>query len=95
MAGMKSLVLMRRFSALLLVCLSAAVPLRAAMAADGPFGIDHRIPSDNSGIRARSNLASRGIGTVSGIWAAHEKSPLILGWLPGGLQVGFVHPFKP
>jgi len=35
------------------------------------------------------------LGTGVGIWATHRKSPLILGWLPGGFQVGFVHHFKP
>ncbi|MEO6925241.1 MAG: phosphatase PAP2 family protein [Rhodanobacter sp.] len=34
------------------------------------------------------------IGTGVGLWAAHRKSPLILGWLPGGFQVGFIHHFK-
>lgn len=38
-------------------------------------------------------LAGWAIGTVVGIWAAHRKSPLILGWLPGGFQVGFIHRF--
>jgi undecaprenyl-diphosphatase len=28
-----------------------------------------------------------------GIWAAKRQSPLILGWLPGGFQVGFIHRF--
>ena len=40
-------------------------------------------------------LAGWAIGTATGIWAAHEKSPLILGWLPGGFQIGFVYHFKP
>lgn len=40
-------------------------------------------------------LVGWGIGTAAGIWAAHRDSPLILGWLPGGFQVGFVHHFKP
>lgn len=40
-------------------------------------------------------LVGWGIGTATGIWAAHRESPLILGWLPGGFQVGFVHHFKP
>ncbi len=39
-------------------------------------------------------LVGWGIGTAAGIWAAHRDSPLILGWLPGGFQVGFVHRFK-
>ena len=35
------------------------------------------------------------LGTGVGLWAAHRQSPLIIGWLPGGFQVGFVHHFKP
>ncbi len=38
-------------------------------------------------------LAGWAIGTAVGVWAAHRKSPLILGWLPGGFRVGFVHRF--
>ena len=38
-------------------------------------------------------LAGWAIGTAAGIWAAHRNSPLIIGWLPGGFQVGFVHRF--
>jgi undecaprenyl-diphosphatase len=38
-------------------------------------------------------LAGWAIGTAVGIWAAHRDSPLILGWLPGGFQVGFIHRF--
>lgn len=38
-------------------------------------------------------LAGWAIGTGVGIWAAHRDSPLILGWLPGGFQVGFIHRF--
>ena len=38
-------------------------------------------------------LVGWGIGTAAGIWAAHRESPLILGWLPGGFQIGFVHRF--
>ena len=42
-------------------------------------------------------LANRitALGAGVGIWAAHRNSPLIIGWLPGGFQVGFVHHFKP
>lgn len=40
-------------------------------------------------------LVGAAIGTGIGIWAAKRQSPLILGWLPGGFQVGFVHHFKP
>lgn len=38
-------------------------------------------------------LAGWALGTGVGIWAAHRDSPLILGWLPGGFQVGFIHRF--
>ncbi|MFI4954271.1 MAG: phosphatase PAP2 family protein [Burkholderiales bacterium] len=40
-------------------------------------------------------LIGAALGTGIGIWAAHRDSPLILGWLPGGFSVGFVHHFKP
>lgn len=38
-------------------------------------------------------LVGWALGTAAGIWAEHRKSPLILGWLPGGFQVGFIHRF--
>lgn len=38
-------------------------------------------------------LAGWAIGTAAGIWAEHRNSPLILGWLPGGFEVGFIHRF--
>lgn len=38
-------------------------------------------------------LAGALLGAGVGIWAAHRKSPLIVRWLPGGFQVGFVHRF--
>lgn len=38
-------------------------------------------------------LVGWGVGTAAGIWASHRDSPLILGWLPGGFEVGFVHRF--
>ena len=38
-------------------------------------------------------LAGWAVGTAVGIWAEHRNSPLILGWLPGGFQVGFIHRF--
>jgi hypothetical protein len=28
-----------------------------------------------------------------GIWTSHRDSPLIIGWLPGGFSIGFVHRF--
>jgi membrane-associated phospholipid phosphatase len=40
-------------------------------------------------------LVGAALGTGIGLWAAHRDSPLILGWLPGGFQIGFVHHFKP
>lgn len=40
-------------------------------------------------------LVGAAIGTGVGIWAAHRDSPLIVGWLPGGFSVGYVHHFKP
>lgn len=38
-------------------------------------------------------LVGWGIGTAVGIWAAHRQSPLILGWLPHGFAIGYVHRF--
>ena len=38
-------------------------------------------------------IAGWALGTAVGIWAANRQSPLILGWLPGGFQVGFIHRF--
>ena len=39
-------------------------------------------------------LVGAALGTGIGIWSARRHSPLILGWLPGGFQVGFIHHFK-
>lgn len=39
-------------------------------------------------------LVGGAIGAGFGIWAAHRNSPLILSWLPGGFEVGFIHRFK-
>ena len=39
-------------------------------------------------------LVGAAIGTGVGLWAAHRQSPLIIGWLPGGFQIGFIHHFK-
>lgn len=39
-------------------------------------------------------LVGAAIGTGVGLWASHRNSPLIIGWLPGGFQVGFIHHFK-
>lgn len=35
------------------------------------------------------------VGTGVGLWATRRDSPLIVGWLPGGFSVGYVHHFKP
>jgi undecaprenyl-diphosphatase len=39
-------------------------------------------------------LVGAALGTGIGIWSARRHSPLILGWLPGGFQVGFIHHFQ-
>lgn len=39
-------------------------------------------------------LVGAALGTGIGIWSARRQSPLILGWLPGGFRVGFIHHFK-
>ena len=39
-------------------------------------------------------LVGAALGTGVGLWATHRHSPLIIGWLPGGFQVGFIHHFK-
>lgn len=38
-------------------------------------------------------LVGWALGTGVGIWAARRQSPLILGWLPHGFTIGFVHRF--
>jgi hypothetical protein len=38
-------------------------------------------------------LAGAALGAGIGIWATRRKSPLIVGWLPGGFSIGFVHRF--
>lgn len=40
-------------------------------------------------------LAGAALGAGIGIWASHRQSPLIVGWLPGGFSVGYVHHFQP
>jgi hypothetical protein len=40
-------------------------------------------------------LVGAAIGTGVGLWAAHRHSSLVVGWLPGGFSVGYVHHFKP
>lgn len=39
-------------------------------------------------------LVAAALGVGVGVWSAHRDSPLILSWLPGGFQVGFIHHFK-
>ena len=39
-------------------------------------------------------LVGAAVGAGVGLWAARRDSPLIVGWLPGGFQVGFIHHFK-
>jgi membrane-associated phospholipid phosphatase len=34
------------------------------------------------------------LGTGVGLWSSHRPSPLIISWLPGGFQIGFIHYFK-
>jgi undecaprenyl-diphosphatase len=38
-------------------------------------------------------LAGAALGTGIGLWASHTRSPIILGWLPGGFQVGLRYRF--
>lgn len=40
-------------------------------------------------------LVGAAVGTGIGVWASRRDSPLIVGWLPGGFSVGYVHRFKP
>ncbi|MFC5434972.1 phosphatase PAP2 family protein [Rhodanobacter umsongensis] len=40
-------------------------------------------------------LVGAAVGAGIGVWASHRDSPLIVGWLPGGFSVGYVHHFKP
>lgn len=40
-------------------------------------------------------LVGAAIGTGVGIWTARRHSSLLVGWLPGGFSVGYVHHFKP
>lgn len=40
-------------------------------------------------------LVGAALGTGIGLWATHRKSSLLVGWLPGGFSVGYVHHFKP
>ncbi len=38
-------------------------------------------------------LAGAAIGMLFGIWAGHQQQPLILAWLPGGFEIGYIHRF--
>lgn len=40
-------------------------------------------------------LVGAALGTGIGLWSARRESPVIVGWLPGGFSVGYVHHFKP
>jgi PAP2 superfamily len=40
-------------------------------------------------------IVAAAVGTGIGVWAARRKSSLTVGWLPGGLSVGYVHHFDP
>lgn len=127
------------FRHILLSTLAAAVGLlcpQSAQAGGGPFGIDHLVAYDNSGIWKRSNQTllidgtiltviggslilgdQDGLGdtfwrsldamAISGAIAQGGKlifqrerpsqtsdpHPLIVSWLPRGLQVGYTHRF--
>ena len=39
-------------------------------------------------------LVGGALGTGVGLWSSRRESPLIISWLPGGFQVGFIHYFK-
>lgn len=38
-------------------------------------------------------LAGAVLGTAVGIWATHRQQSLVVGWLPGGFSVGYIHRF--
>jgi undecaprenyl-diphosphatase len=38
-------------------------------------------------------LVGAALGVGVGLWASHRDSPLIVGWLPGGFSIGYVHHF--
>ncbi|MGH8183144.1 MAG: phosphatase PAP2 family protein [Rhodanobacteraceae bacterium] len=64
---MQSGILMRRIAFMLLLGICAAAPLRVAVAASGPFGIDHLVHYDNSGIWARHKQKLLMYGTIVGV----------------------------
>lgn len=67
MTGMKYATLIRRSPVLLLACVCAVAPMHVAWAASGPFGIDHLIHYDNSGIWARHKQKLLMYGTIVGV----------------------------
>lgn len=38
-------------------------------------------------------IVGAAIGTAIGIWASHRHHSLLVGWLPGGFSIGYVHRF--
>jgi undecaprenyl-diphosphatase len=38
-------------------------------------------------------IVGAALGVGVGLWASHRDSPLIVGWLPGGFSIGYVHRF--
>lgn len=64
MAAGKSIALMRRFVVLLLACVCTAAPLHPVLAANGPFGIDHRVRYDTNGPWRRSDQKLLMGGTI-------------------------------
>jgi len=40
-------------------------------------------------------LVGAALGAGVGLWTAHRHSSLLVGWLPGGFSIGYVHHFKP
>ncbi|MDE2307935.1 MAG: phosphatase PAP2 family protein [Xanthomonadaceae bacterium] len=40
-------------------------------------------------------LVGAALGTGVGLWTAHRPSSLLVGWLPGGFSIGYVHHFRP
>lgn len=80
---------------------SAVTPFVAAYGRDHPavYALE-LLPLYDAMARVRTRghwqsdvLAGWALGTGVGIWAARRNSPLILGWLPHGFEVGFIHRF--
>ncbi len=38
-------------------------------------------------------IAGAVLGTLVGVWATHRNHSLLVGWLPGGFSIGYVHRF--